>query len=164
MPVPPKRALHPLLLERGYWRNRLEELRLTRLSVLLIPRAELSTGLVEVDEFRIRAHDGIRLFGIRALCRFGPVLRPARIRCVGTCDLPDIDTGAVCRGAAEFVFQQPAGRRLEDRVLDLLRVFQLAVSSENIDPRNIELVVPDGGPSPDEFLIASQLVQDEFNR
>ena len=57
MPAPSRRTLHPLLLERVYWRNRLQQLNLAQPSVLLIPRPELSTNAVEVDEFRLRTSD-----------------------------------------------------------------------------------------------------------
>lgn len=162
MPRASRRALHPLLLERGYWRNRLQELRLTRPSVLLIPRPELSTPAIEVDEFRIRAHDGIRLFGLRAQSRLGFARKTARIRMVGPCELPEIDRQAVAEGGTEFVFQEPAGRRLEDRVLDVLRVCQLASSDDSIDARRVRLYVPDPEQEPDEFLIASQLLADDI--
>jgi hypothetical protein len=150
--------LHPLLLESGYWRNRLRELRIARVSLVLIPRPELSSGGIQVDEFRVRAHDGIRLWGLRARSRFGA--SSARVRVVGPSELPRIDSAAVLRGEAEFVFQEPAGRRLEDRVLDVLRVCQLA-GDVGGTPAQVELVPPADRPAPDEFLIASQLLADE---
>ncbi len=153
-----KATLHPLLLERGYWTNRLRELRLSRVSLVLIPRPELSSNGIEVDEFRVRAHDGIRLWGLRARSRFGS--SSARVRIVGPSDLPKIDSAAVLRGEAEFVFQEPAGRRLEDRVLDVLRVCHLA-GEVGSTAGHVELVPPPAGPAPDEFLIASQLLADE---
>lgn len=153
-----KATLHPLLLESGYWANRLRELRLSRVSLVLIPRPELSSNGIEVDEFRVRAHDGIRLWGLRARSRFGA--SSARVRIVGPSDLPRIDTAAVLRGEAEFVFQEPAGRRLEDRVLDVLRICHLA-SEVGTSGSRVELVPPPAGRAPDEFLIASQLLADE---
>lgn len=153
-----KGTLHPLLLESGYWRNRLRELRLSRVSLVLIPRPELSGNGIEVDEFRVRAHDGIRLWGLRARSRFGN--HSARVRIVGPSDLPMIDSTAVLRGEAEFVFQAPAGRRLEDRVLDVMRVCHLA-SEVGSSAGQIALVPPEAGPAPDEFLIASQLLADD---
>lgn len=153
-------SLHPLLLERGYWANRLRELRLSRVSLVIIPRPELSSNGIEVDEFRVRAHDGVRLWGLRARSRFGTC--SARVRVVGPSDLPQIDRQAIERGEVEFVFQEPAGRRLEDRVLDVLRVCQVAVEVGNPAAR-VELVASGGGPAPDEFLIATQLLADETN-
>jgi hypothetical protein len=151
-----------LLFERGYWGRRLEQLKLARLSALLIPRPDLSLPLIEVDEFRIRAHDGIRLFGLRAQTRLGSGLRPARIRSIGTCELPEVDRSGIGDGAAEFVLLQPAGRRLEDRVLDLLRVYQFAMGTHEIDPARVQLIPPEGEQEPDEFLIAAQLLETEF--
>ncbi len=159
MPKSIKRTLHPLLLERSYWRNRLQELNLARQSVLFSPRPELSSAAIVVDEFRIRAYDGLRLFGLRAQSRFGGV-RAARVRVVGPSDLPHIDREAIENGWTEFVLQEPAGRKLEDRVLDVLRVCQLAMSGEKVDPKRITLAA-DAGREPDEFLIASQLLADD---
>src|SRR6185369_11474251 len=105
-----RRALHPLLLERGYWRNRLQELNLARPSVLLIPRPELSTETVEVDEFRIRTHDGIRLFGLRAQSRRPLDHQKVLVRLLGPSESPDLDREALLEGITEFVFQEPAGR------------------------------------------------------
>jgi hypothetical protein len=130
--------------------------------VVLIPRPELSNAAVEVDEFRIRAHDGIRLFGLRGQSRFHTSHSAARVRMVGPCELPEIDRQAIQECGTEFVFQEPAGRRLEDRVLDVLRVCQLASSEENIDTERVRLFTPDPGQAPDEFLIASQLLADDI--
>lgn len=157
-----RRALHPLLLERGYWRNRLQVLKLARPSVLLVPRPELSTPTVEVDEFRIRAHDGIRLFGLRAQSRHSQTPGSIRIRVVGPCELPQVDLAAVDRGTREFVLQLPAGRRLEDRVLDVLRVCQLASNNGGESTNRVSLVAEDREHEPDEFLIASQLLAAEI--
>lgn len=158
MGIERKGTLHPLLLESGYWTNRLRELRLSRVSLVLIPRPELALDGIEVHEFRVRAHDGVRLWGLRARSRFGST--SARVRVVGPSDLPRIDSEAVLRGEAEFVFQEPAGRRLEDRVLDVLRVCHLA-GEVGAPASQVALVPPPAGPAPDEFLIASQLLADE---
>lgn len=161
MPRIQKRTLHPLLLERSYWRNRLQELNLARQSVLLIPRPELSSALIEVTEFRIRSHDGIRLFGLRGQSRFGTASRCVRVRVVGPSDLPHIDPRVIENGESEFVLQEPAGRKLEDRVLDVLRICRLAAAAESSNPRQI-LFGASRGQQPDEFLIASQLLADEI--
>jgi hypothetical protein len=159
MPETKRRSLHPLLLERSYWRNRLQVLKLARPSVLLIPRPELSDASVDVDEFRIRAHDGVRLFGLRAQSRLGAQRSPARIRIVGPCEIPEIDRTRVDVGECEFVFQEPAGRRLEDRVLDVLRICQVAAQSECVRADQVQLV--SASQQPDEFLIASHLLAEE---
>jgi hypothetical protein len=137
-------------------------LNLARPSVLLVPRPELSTAAIEVDEFRIRAHDGIRLFGLRAQCRQRSTPATTRIRVVGPCELPQVDANAMDGGSREFVLQLPAGRRLEDRVLDVLRVCQLASSDAAEGTNRVSLVAADRDHEPDEFLIASQLLAKEI--
>jgi hypothetical protein len=160
MPGSGRRALHPLLLEREYWGNRLRELHLARPSVLLIPRPELSNAALEVDEFRVRTHDGIRLFGLRAQSRV-PGTATVRVRMLGPCDSPEIDRQALSGGGCEFVFQEVAGRRLEDRVMDVLRVCHLAAAQEGGSASAVRLVPEVGASAPDEFLIASQLLAEE---
>lgn len=162
MPGTRRRSLHPLLLERGYWRNRLQMLRLSRPSVILIPRPELAAAGVEVDEFRIRAHDGIRLFGLRAQHKGDGAPSAVRIRLVGPCELPQVDVTAIEVGVREFVLQLPAGRRLEDRVLDVLRVCQLASGADDGATNRVQLVATNRGQEPDEFLIAAQLLGHEI--
>lgn len=146
-----------MLLERSYWRNRLQILKLARQSVLLIPRPELSTPEVEVDEFRVRAHDGLRLYGLRARSRRGGEIRPVRVSVVGPSDLPEIDCNNVGPGECVVVFQVPAGRRLEDRVMDVLRVCQLASETDSEETRDVRLWST-GVSEPDEFLIAARLL------
>jgi hypothetical protein len=153
-----KRSLHPLLLERGYWSPRLRELRGTRASLVLIPRPELSTNAVLVEEFRVRAHDGTRLWGLRARSRFGSA--SARVRAVGPSELPQFDRQAVEQGLEEFIFQEPAGRRLADRVLDVLRVCQVAAEVGG-RASQVQLAGDAAGTLTDEFLIASQLLAEE---
>jgi hypothetical protein len=157
MPASDEKLLHPLLFERGYWEARLQELKLTPLSLLVTPRPEASDSWVEVDEVRIRAHDGVRLYGLRGQSKLNLGRREARIWVVGPCELPEVCRTAVSDGLIEFVFQQPAGRRLEDRVLDALRACQLAASSDRVDPLRIRLVTAPDEAVPDEFLIAGRL-------
>ncbi|MDZ4773330.1 MAG: hypothetical protein SGI72_09380 [Planctomycetota bacterium] len=157
MPGPTKRTLHPLLFERSYWRNRLQELKLARQSVLLIPRPDLSTPFVDVDEFRLRSHDGLRLYGLRAQSRIATGTGSARVRTVGPSDLPSIDNDTISQGECEYVFQEPAGRRLEDRVMDVLRICQLASDAGHEMTRGVRLAAEQGS-EPDEFLIATRLL------
>jgi hypothetical protein len=163
VPSPRRRPPHPLLLEHGYWRNRLQVLKLARPSALYTPRPDLSSRSVEVEEFRIRAHDGLRLCGLhgRRSVAFGK--GQVRLRLVPSGEAPEIDLPAVRAGVAEFALQFPAGRRLEDRVLDVLRICQLAASKERIRQQDVLLFAPAGDPEPDEFLIASQLISGEID-
>lgn len=158
MVLPGRRAPSPFLLDPRYWRERLAKMETVQRGLLLLPRADLSTPLVDVVEWRLRAHDGLRLWGLRATSPFHPQAKGALVREVPTTELPEIAVESVAEGRVDFVFQVPAGRRLEDRVLDLLRVYQVAIHS-GVDPARIELVPHGEGKLADEFLIASGLVQ-----
>ena len=158
MSSPARRAPSPFLLDPRYWRERLAKMESVQRGLLLMPRADLSTPLIDVVEWRLRAHDGLRLWGLRGTSPFHPCPCGALIREVAPTELPEIDIDAVAQGRVDFVFQVPAGRRLEDRVLDLLRVYQVAIHS-GVDPDKVELVPHRCERQPDEFLIASGLVK-----
>ena len=153
----PQRILHPLLMDRRYWRNRLQEQKLTRHGLMIVPRPDLSTGASDVQEIRFRAHDGLRLWGLLARCPLFRDERPVRLRMIGPCDAPAIDRDCIEAGSVDLILQVPAGRRLEDRVLDVLRVFEVVESLEGVDPARLTLATCESGGRPDEFLIASEL-------
>ena len=157
-----RKSVHPLLLEPTYWRNRLEGMSLERASLMITPRPDLSGHGREVVEFRLRAHDGERLWGLfaRPSWRSGPW--PARIRSVGPADRPEVSANLLQDGQAEFVFQEPAGRRLEDRVLDVVRVCQVAFQTAGIDRLAVRFDCSTETDGPDEFLIAEQLFAGKF--
>ena len=131
-------------------------------SLSIVPRPDLSGGDREVVEFRLRAHDGQRLWGLLARPGFHRGARPARIRVVGPSERPEIDVQILQQGEAELVFQEPPGRRLEDRVLDVVRVCQLAQGTEGVDGGRIRFHSVDENREPDEFLIAQQLLEFKF--
>jgi len=157
-----RNSVHPLLLEPVYWRNRLTEMGTSRQPVMIVPRPDLSGNGREVVEFRLKAHDGVRLWGLLARPGWRGGVRPARIRMVGPAERPIIDTSAIEHGYADFVFQEPAGRRLEDRVLDVIRVAQLAFGTDGVDPAQVSFSCPTDRREPDEFLIAQQLLDGRF--
>jgi len=153
---------HPLLLEQEYWRNRLRALKLARPSALYTPRPDLSSRSVRVEEFRVRAFDGIRLAGLLGRRSMAIGASRIRLRIVREGALPAVDLPAVRSGVVEYALQFPAGRRLEDRVLDALRVCELAAAKEGVRPQDVLLYAPDREPEPDEFLIVSQLISGEI--
>jgi len=157
-----RRPVHPLLLEPTYWRSRLQELGEQRPSLLLTPRPDLCVGGRDVVEFRLRAHDGQALWGLltRPTLRAGPW--PARVRSVGPADLVEVDRGWVEGGGADFVFQELAGRRLEDRVLDVVHVSRMAMHTDGIDRDRLSYQASRGSEAPDEFRIAEQLFDGKF--
>lgn len=153
----PHRTLHPLLLDPQYWRNRLAELDLAQRRLLMIPRLDLSCPGLDVTEIRFRTHDGLRLWGLVGRSSVHRDERPARVRLVGPSTPPDVDAGCVEDGCLDVVVQEVAGRRLEDRVLDLLRVLDLARRLDGVDSARVRLEPPVDEHVPDEYRIAEEL-------
>lgn len=151
-----RRAPSPLLLDPLYWRSKLEQLQRVQPCLALFPRPDLSTPGVEIVEWRLRAHDGVKLWGLRGWSTFHPDPKGACIREVSAAELPHIDSQCVAEGKVDFVLQTPAGRRLEDRVLDLVRVYQCALHA-GIPALEIRLANCSAPDCPDEVLIASSL-------
>ena len=155
-----RRAVHPLLLDPCYWRDRLRTLSSHTLGVVWTPRPDLSGRGKETMEFRVRGHDGEQLWGLfsRPAWHKGPLR--AIVRPVGPAARPTIDSGLVQMGTAEFVLQEPPGRRLADRVVDLMHVCRLAMETAGIE--GVEVQAPVGETrSPacsDDLLIAEQLL------
>jgi hypothetical protein len=117
---------------------------------------------VRVEEFRVRAYDGLRLPGLVGKRSMAIGASRTRLRILPPERPPEVDMPAVRSGVIEYALQLPAGRRLEDRVLDVLRVCQLAASRESIRPQDVVLYSPDSETEPDEFLIASKLMTGEI--
>lgn len=127
-------------------------------SYLLVPRPDLSSPLVDVVDWRLRAHDGAKIVGLRSCSPFHSVPRGASIRQV-TPDAPlnpCIDT--VTAGHADFAYLCQPDRRLEDRVLDALRVWQAAMNL-GLAPEDVRFVHPGQRSAPDEFMIAQELLK-----
>jgi hypothetical protein len=135
---------------------------LARPSALYTPRPDLSSRSVRVEEFRVRAYDGLRLPGLVGKRSMAIGASRTRLRILPPEVLLEVDVSAVRSGVIEYALQLPAGRRLEDRVLDVLRVCELAASREGIRPQEVLLHSPDGETEPDEFLIASTLMSGEI--
>lgn len=157
-----RRPVHPLLLEPTYWRSRLQELGEQRPSLLLTPRPDLCVGGRDVVEFRLRAHDGQAIWGLlaRPTLRAGPW--PARVRSVGPAALVEVDRAWVEAGGADVVFQELAGRRLEDRVLDVVHVSRMAMHTEGVDREQLGYRSSESNAAPDEFRIAEHLFANKY--
>lgn len=113
---------------------------------------------MKVEEFRVKAHDGLRLTGLQGRRSLELAGCRIRLRLVSADEQPEIDQKAVAGGVVEYALQFPAGRRLEDRVLDVVRICQLAAAKGGVEPRDVQLYSPPGEPNPDEFLIAAELL------
>lgn len=106
----------------------------------------------------MKGHDGLRLTGLQGRRSLELTEVRIRLRLVPTGGLPEIDLPAVAAGVVEYALQFPAGRRLEDRVLDVVRICELAAAKDGLQPRDVQLYTPPGESDPDEFLIASELL------
>ena len=159
-----RHSFHPLLLEPAYWRNRLQGLDLTQRYPTITPRPDLSHAGATVCEFRLRGHDGQVLWGTFSHPHWGPGPWPTRIRLVGPCERPVADSNSIQQGCAELVYQQTPGRALRDRVLDAIRISQLALDTRGVDPRAVEYSCLKERRFPDEFRIAEQLMDSNFIR
>ncbi|MFT5290035.1 MAG: hypothetical protein ACI8QC_002028 [Planctomycetota bacterium] len=159
------KSIHPLLLDPSYWRNRLQDLGLEKNGMTAHHRPDLSGHGREVVEFHMETPDGANIWGLFARPSWVQGPRPARIRSVGPAELPSLDPGAVEDGIAELVYQGPAGRRLEDRVLDTLRVCSIATRSEGVDSDHILFETKSECCTPaDEVLIAERLLDGRFDK
>ena len=159
MTVSGHRSPTPFLLEARYWQRRVSRMETVSRSYLLVPRPDLSSPLVDIVDWRLRAHDGARIIGQRGQSPFHPSPRGAQIRQVqsGVPLTPYIE--AVTEGYADFAYCRDPERRLEDRVLDALRVWQAALNT-GVDPETVHFVHPDDpGAPPDEFMIAQELLR-----
>ena len=163
-----RKTVHPLLLEPAYWRNRLQQLEEEPSGVLWTPRPDLSGGGYEVTEFRIRAHDRVRLWGLFSRPTWQAKPWPATVRSVGPAVRPTTCPETAQSGTAEFIFQEPAGRRLSDRVMDVMQICQLALGTKGVEEVQVQHEHPavqhrDPGAShtvrnTDELLIVQQLL------
>ncbi len=128
----PARSLHPLLLEPSYWRGRARALEAHQGGVIWTPRPDLEAPGIRVLEFRLRSLDGSHIRGLfaRSTWRSGP--SSAILRTVTPASRLEIHEEEVREGTAEFVLQEPAGRPLADRVLDVVLLSQVAVEMDEI--------------------------------
>jgi len=156
MACDPDAPLHHLL-DPEYWKPRLERLGAVPRHLVVTPRPDYGRPGIEVAELRLRAHDGERLQAL--LCRpcFGC---QGDALLVEVCEAPcpeELDWGAVEEGAVEVLFRYPPGRRLEDRVLDVVRVFQAACSIEPGEGGPVSFGRRQGCGPADELVIVSRL-------
>ena len=129
-----------------------------RPGVVWTPRPDLSGNGKEVMEFRTRSFDGSKLWGLFARPTWQNEPWNAVVRTVGPAERPSIADRCVQTGTAEFVFQEPPGRRLADRVLDVVQVCRLALGTSGIDQVEVEVDRTDETRCADELMIAGQLL------
>lgn len=146
--------LRHLLLDPDFWRPRLDTLNRTPRHLVLFPRPDLSRPGVEVIELRLRAFDGKRLHALLCRSAFGQHGDTVHVRCTDEVASGELDLEQVCRGGTDLIFSFPSDRRLEERVMDVLRVTQAACSIEAVDCGKITFVDASTGEGADEFVLA----------
>lgn len=126
--------------------------------LVLFDRPDLCCAHADVVEWRVKAFDGRRLWGLRGQSHFCDHPTHAVLRLVEAAERPDIAGETIDPESVEFVFQVPAGRRLEERVLDVLRLRRVVRMHLGIDAADVLLRETPGQELPDEFMIADQLL------
>ena len=126
-----------------------------------MPRPDLSSPLVDVIDWRLRAHDGARITGLRGQSPFHPCPKGAWIRQAAPGEDMEVSIEAISEGCVDFVYRATPGRRLEDRVLDVLRVWQAALNG-GVDQETVRFVPSAPQDAPDEFMIAERLLERGF--
>jgi hypothetical protein len=154
---PAQHSMHPLLLEPAYWQARLQAQEATRPFLLITPRPDLSNAGCEVQEIRFRAFDGHSLWGLMGRCPILAGSHPAVISLSKSSQPLRIDKDLVHSGAVQVLVQLPAGRRLEDRVLDALRAAEVAAAMQSVDGAKVQFALEINGLIPDEVRIAQGL-------
>jgi hypothetical protein len=149
-------GIRHLLLDPDYWKPRLTRLVHQPASIIRTPREDLCRPGIEVVELRLKAHDGASIRALIARSAFHQNGSAIHVRTCGDFDTCAIDWKTVEAGASDVVFPYPESRRLEDRVLDVLRVVQTVTSMESTESRAVELFCG-CQTRPDEFRIVDML-------
>ena len=111
----------------------------------------------EVLELRLRAFDGERLTALIARPAFGQLGQALHMRAVEVLEEDQINWDAVEQGQTELIFRYPKNRRLEERVLDVLRITDAAGSVESTDHLEVRYAGGECDHPPDELVIAGLL-------
>jgi hypothetical protein len=141
-----------LLLDPEYWLPRLEKLAKEPRQLAIFPRPELSRPGIDVLELWLRAHDGVRLIALLARSAFVGSGLHVQLRSCSDLAQAVLDWRSVERGGSDLVYCYPPGRKLEDRVLDVVRIVEAACSMESVDCEKIEFHSAVAS-LPDEFAI-----------
>jgi hypothetical protein len=154
-----KGALHPGLLDEKFWGERLREEAAVPLKMLVLPSGNSSEGL-EAFELLVGGRDGERLHAVlvrRVPHGDLPAIGARRaLRLVpGHAEHHPIDL-ADCE--AELCFEPAPHKRLEERVLDTLRMLRAARRVEGVAGARALAAGNSELPPPDEFLIAECLL------
>lgn len=149
----------PIFLGKEFWLARLEKMRSQPRLLTQLQRKDLARPGVEVLELNLKSHDGTPITALFARSKFHRLGHAVHLRLCGGLETCAIDWKAVNKGIGDLVFPFPAGRCLEERVLDVLRMAQVAADLEAIEIQEVELY-PGSRTPPDEFVIADWVLQE----
>jgi len=148
-------ASRHLLMDPDFWRPRIERLGREPRQWAIFPRPDLSRPGIEVIELRLRAHDGARLLALLSRSAFAKGSEVRLRACPGAVGTA-LDFAAVEAGGTDLVLEYPPDRRLEDRVLDVVRVLEAACSIEHVGCGDV-VFTPSDSCVQDEFAIVQFL-------
>ncbi len=161
MQGPPNHST-PLFLGKDYWLPRLAHLRGSPRQLTQLQRKDLARPGIEVLELTLLSHDGAPLQALLARSTFHRAGRAVHLRTCCGLDTCAIDWRAVERGISDLVFAFPAEHNLEARVLDVLRLTQVAAELESIPMSKVSLHCGTRS-APDEFRIANLVLQQSWD-
>jgi hypothetical protein len=151
--VSSEEALRKRLLDPTFWRPRLASLSEIPRQLTVQVRADLSQPGIDVLELQLIAHDGVSLRAFLARSAFHNQPEGVRIRPCHDLTTCAIDWRSVEAGLTDVVFPRLVERRMEDRVLDVLRLIDAVASVERVGEASVHLHVGMGA-LPDEFVVA----------
>ena len=146
-------ALRKRLLDPAFWRPRLATLSENPRRLVVQARPDLSQPGIDVLELQLLAHDGVALRAFLARSAFHTRADSVRVRPCTDLTTCAIDWRSVEEGQTDVVFPRFPERRMEDRVLDVLRLVDAIASVEHVSESCIHLRCG-LGPPPDEFVVA----------
>ena len=154
----PWRQSHPLFLGRDYWVSRLAKMRSEPRHLTQLQRRDLARPGAEVLELNLKSHDGAPIQALLARSTFHRIGRAVHLRTCCGLDTCAIDWKAVEEGTCDLVFPFPSDRPLEARVLDVLRMVQVAADLESVRAGEVQLF-HGARTAPDEYLIAELVLE-----
>lgn len=125
--------------------------------LLVFSRPELSLPGGEALELWLRAHDGIRLRGILGRSLMSLPEPELRLELLASGEAGTLEWDEISRGRADLLFEPPPSRRLEDRVLDAVRICQATRAVTGVPSGPLRLVL-EGSKAADELQIADRLL------
>jgi hypothetical protein len=148
-------SLRKLLLDPEYWRPRLEHLSSVPRHLVILPMPELSRPGAEICQLNLRAHDGTQLLALLVRPAFCVSGAAVRLRKCSEGEAAEPDWNFVESGGTDLCFTFQSGRRLQDRVLDIVRLSRAACCMESVNCSSLTLGEEEA--TQDEFLIARWL-------